>query len=564
VKRRIFLAALPLAAVRRAARESACDVLVAGGSLGGVAAALAAARMGRRVVLTEETEWIGGQSTSQGVPLDEHPWIEERGRNRSYVEFRSRVRDYYRRNYPLSAASRKDPQFNPGACWVSRCGLEPRVGLAVLYEMLAPYLSRGHVRILTRTRPMAVEMAGDRCLAVTFQHEGGARRVVSAPFILDATEQGDLLPLARIEFVTGAESRRQTGEPSALEGEPEPLRMQPITHLLALDYLPGEDHRIAKPAGYSRWHAGFKGFVGTADAKDDELQVRMRRLFAPQPAAQYASCLWNFRRVFRAANFAPGAFPSDITMLMNGNEYRVGPILGVPEDVARQRREEARDLSLSALYFFQHEVEPGYRGRPGFPGLRARGDVFNTSDGLAQYPYIRESRRIRAEFTALEQHFRTDLHPKGPLLYEDSIGVSGYRMDIHEKAQGGGSRTWDLHGKHWTQQIPMGALIPVRVENVLAACKNLGATHITNGAYRVHPAEWGIGEAAGALAAFCVERKLMPRQVRNTPRHLEEFQRALAAQGVELRWDKPEVAKSYNSVYATVPGWYFGETERRK
>jgi hypothetical protein len=565
MNRRRFLVALPGAAAFAARGEASCDVLIAGASLGGVAAALAAADMGRTVVMTEETAWIGGQATTQGVPLDEHPWIEERGRNRSYAEFRTRVRDYYRRNYPLSEAAKRDPIFNPGACWVSRCGFEPRAGLAALHSMLARHLSAGRVRILTRTRPVAVEMSGDRCRAVTFaSSDGGGRVTVAAPFVLDATEEGDLLPLARMEFVTGAESQSQTGEPSALEGAADPLRMQPITHLLALDYLPGEDHRIEKPAGYERWKAGFKSLVGVAEAKDDELQLRMRRLFAPQPSQQYASSIWNFRRVLCASNFARGAFRSDVTMLMNGNEYHGGPIHGVPDEVARRRREEAKELSLSALYFFQNEAEPGYDGRAGFPGLRARGDVFGASDGLAQCPYIRESRRIRAEFTAVEQHFRVEQHPDAPVLYKDSVGVSGYRIDIHEKARSGASRTWDLHGKHWTQQIPLGALIPVRVENVLAACKNLGATHVTNGAYRVHPAEWGIGEAAGALAAFCLDRKLTPRQVRNTQRRLEEYQRVLTARGVELKWEKPEIAKSYNSVYATVPGWHFGEAERQK
>lgn len=60
-----------------------CDVLVVGGGLGGVAAALAAARLGRRVVLTEPTQWLGGQLTVQAVPPDEHPWIEHTGANGS-------------------------------------------------------------------------------------------------------------------------------------------------------------------------------------------------------------------------------------------------------------------------------------------------------------------------------------------------------------------------------------------------------------------------------------------------------------------------------------------------
>ena len=55
------------------------DILIVGGGTGGVAAALSAAARGKRVVLTEETDWVGGQLTSQGVPPDEHPWIESFG-----------------------------------------------------------------------------------------------------------------------------------------------------------------------------------------------------------------------------------------------------------------------------------------------------------------------------------------------------------------------------------------------------------------------------------------------------------------------------------------------------
>src|SRR5205823_1058555 len=58
------------------AHELTADLVIIGGSLGGCAAALAAARNGLRVILTEETDWIGGQLTSQAVPPDENPWIE--------------------------------------------------------------------------------------------------------------------------------------------------------------------------------------------------------------------------------------------------------------------------------------------------------------------------------------------------------------------------------------------------------------------------------------------------------------------------------------------------------
>ena len=76
-------------------------------------------------------------------------------------------------------------------------------------------------------------------------------------------------------------------------------------------------------------------------------------------------------------------------------------------------------------------------------------------------------------------------------------------------------------------QIPLGALLPQRLDNVLAAGKCLGVTHITNGCYRLHPVEWNVGEAAGALAAFCLDRRTRPRAVGADPRLLADFQAAL-------------------------------------
>src|SRR5450631_1046254 len=89
-----------------AARELDCDTAIVGGGVGGCAAALAAARNGLRVILTEETDWLGGQLTSQAVPPDEHPWIEKFGCTRSYRAYREAVRTYYRTHYKMTDAAR--------------------------------------------------------------------------------------------------------------------------------------------------------------------------------------------------------------------------------------------------------------------------------------------------------------------------------------------------------------------------------------------------------------------------------------------------------------------------
>ena len=540
------------------------EILIAGGSFGGVSAALAACKAGRRVIMTEETGWIGGQATAQGVPLDEHPWMEQYGSPASYREFRARIRDYYRRNYPLTAHAMRDPHMNPGACWVSALGFEPRAGLHVLEEMLAPYRTAGLLKIWLHMRPLAVEMEGDRIRSVTFQHtRDGRRRQVSAEYVLDATELGDLLPLGGIEHVIGAEAQRETGEPLAAE-KADPRRQQPFTHLIALDYLPGEEHVIDKPAHYERYRAAFEKVTGMCESlRAGEIigSGMPKGLFAPRDDQAYVPDLWNFRRYFYQGNFDGSLFASDITALMVGNEYKDGVLCGVCEEEARRHMQGAREMTLSLVHYLQTEApRPGGRG---FPGIHVREDVIDTEDGLAQYPYIRESRRIRAEYTIVEQDFLIHEHPDGPVQYADTVGLAGYRIDIHEKARGSQeSITSAVHAQHWTQQIPLGALIPVRVENLLACGKNIGTTHVTNGAYRLHPVEWNIGEAAGSLAAYCLRKGNTPRGVRNTPRQLEDFQSELIRRGVELAWPRQTFGQSYFSCMRKVAGWYFGEADK--
>lgn len=545
--------------------ELSADVLIIGGSFGGVAAALAAADRGFNVIITEETAWIGGQGTTQGVPLDEHPWIEEYGRTRTYAQFRNGVRNYYRRNYPLIPEARADRALNPGAGWVTALGYEPRVGLGVLHEMLAPHLSSGRIVIMTLHRPVAVEMDADRVTSVTLEDGlGGVRRTCSAPFVLDATELGELLELANIERMVGAESQAQTGEPGALEGPANPADQMGFTHVFAVDFLPDEEHVIEQPRGYEDWQKSGKLAV------PDLFGNQFDHFGHPVVPGRYLPSTWSFRRILCRGNFEQGAFPSDVTVaIWKFNEYHKGVLCGVSAEERQTHLDAARQLSLSVLYWLQTEApNPGIGGK-GFPGLRPRGDVFGTQDGLAQYPYIRESCRIQAEFTVLEQHFRADtaVTRNGPVKYHDSVGVGGYRIDIHKPARSGqGSVTEANHGKHWCQQIPLGALLPVRVENLLPACKNLGVTAVTNGAFRLHPVEWNIGEAAGMLAAFCLSRHLVPRQVREDSTRLTDFQRELVQRGVELDWPVMHTSRSYFSHHQQElkdsDTFYFGEAWR--
>ncbi|GAE04098.1 hypothetical protein JCM10914_125 [Paenibacillus sp. JCM 10914] len=71
---------------------------------------------------------------------------------------------------------------------------------------------------------------------------------------------------------------------------------------------------------------------------------------------------------------------------------------------------------------------------------------------------------------------------------------------------------------------------------MLAASKNIGVTHITNGCYRLHPVEWNIGEAAGYCISYCLEQNILPTDIRNHQDTLANFQQRLVQEGIELAW----------------------------
>jgi hypothetical protein len=146
---------------------------------------------------------------------------------------------------------------------------------------------------------------------------------------------------------------------------------------------------------------------------------------------------------------------------------------------------------------------------------------------------VRESRRIRARTTIHEQDVAHDVRgARGATRYADSVGIGMYRIDLHPSS--GGDGYVDIASAPF--QIPLGALIPIRMRNLLAAAKDIGTTHITNGCYRLHPVEWNIGEAAGALAAVCVTEDTIPSAIHEDVERLERFRAELARDGIPLRW----------------------------
>lgn len=513
------------------------DIVIIGGGIGGCLAALTAATLGKKVLLTEETDWIGGQLTSQAVPPDEHPWIEKFGCTRTYREFRNEVRRYYQKNYPLKEEFMKHDRLNPGNAWVSRIAHEPRVSLKIINDFLQPYIANGNIQILLNHQVSRADVQNNEIQKVFLTNLLTEDEIgVIADYYLDATELGDLLPVVGADYAIGAESKAETNEVHALD-QPEPEDIQSLTHVFALDYIEGADYTIQKPDLYDYWRnyrAPFLNHDQLSNYIPNPHTGESRKMPIFKEGANLG--LWEYRRIIDKNQFEPGFFEGDISLInWPQNDYWLGSIVDVSEKEKRENLEKAKQLSLSLLYWLQTEA-PRKDGRKGYPGLRLRPDIVGTEDGLAKFPYIRESRRIKAMHTVVEGDINADIRgDSGIKKVQDSVGIGAYRIDLHPTTV----HNRLFFAKSYPFEIPLGSLIPIKIKNLIPACKNIGTTQLTNGCFRVHHSEWNIGESAGALAAFSIDQGKSLKEIYNDVDLVQSFQTLLKNLGVSLHW--PEI-----------------------
>lgn len=527
-------------AVRKVTRtgrieDDRCDVLVVGGGTGGISAAIAAARQGAKVCLLEETAWVGGQMTAQGVSaLDEHPFIEHAGGTRTYYELRKRIRSRYAgRSHRLVDGQ----PFNPGASWVTHLAFEPRVALGVL-EAMAEAVGLGS-RLVIHLRRKAVWADRDDAAVLSVTSVGLDSGVLLRhrfKYVIDATELGDLLPMTATDYVVGAESRAATGEPHGNPRGSVPDAVQGITY-------PAVVTRVASsraprlgppPRGYEENRIGqpysLRIHVTGGEVYGETTGWLQYSVFDTLPGTKGG--LWSYRRLLDR-DLLPD-IPDDVTILnWPGNDYRASNLIDRPPSEQAVALQDAKAVSLGFLHWLRSSGSAGGEEAPGHRQIVPAPDVYGTSDGLSMFPYIRESRRIKALDTIREQDVSVAELP-GPraAAWPGSVGIGWYPIDIHKAHPddvGVSTRTYPF-------QIPLGSLLPQAPSNLIAGAKNIGTTHITNGCYRLHPVEWNVGESAGLLAAHALTSGQAPHDIAQDPRLRRAFQEALVRAGVPLFW----------------------------
>lgn len=631
----VVVAGPSVAAPERLDQTESCDVLVVGGGLAGVATAYESLHAGRTVCLTELTDWLGGQLTSQGTTA-----LDEARMQRQllfyaagYKELRQRVADLYGRQ-------------NPGDCWVSAVCFLPADAHAILVDMLGQAAREGNgtLKWFPSTVVKEVDVEGAMIAgAIAIQHSPapGTPPLNTEPlsafyediyryedsqrltkkiirfqpsghegpadwYVVEATETGEIIALSGVPYRLGLDPKSYLN-PSSPTATGDAYCTQGFTYTFAMERT-DKPYREERPDYYDIYEPYFSFERQRDNTNYIDFVFTYRRLWAPGDRPE--------RRIFGVSDVKPG----DISM-QNwtwGNDYRPGTSIdnliysheqlettgqlepggwlgGLRVDTLRRGEENAFSyyhwlvggLTDSQLGYGVKRADLHHRFLTGFDA------PMNTAHGLSKHPYMREGRRIvgrptyghsdgfmineidisRVDYD--DEYYKTQL-PEGMYLslrralaglettaaieadqsaadiprrtrstiFPDSLGIAQYAIDFHPCMQqsppelpGNTEREGvrRAHGQSYPGQIPLRAMIPQKIDNLLVAGKSIATSTIAAAAYRVHSFEWSVGIAAGATIDYALDNQLLPYMlVDDLPRpepNLVELQKRIESRG---------------------------------
>ncbi|MCU0469936.1 MAG: FAD-dependent oxidoreductase [Arcicella sp.] len=427
------------------------DVLIIGGGTSGTMAGIQAARMGVKTIIVEETPWIGGMLTSAGVSAIDGNHNLPSG---LWAEFREKLVKHYGNEEALASG------------WVSQVMFEPAVAQKILRQMCA---KEPNLSIISSVKWLNIKKKSDGWIA-----DLSDDITINAKILIDATELGDVATKMGVKYDVGMEAKSTYNERIA----PEKANniVQDLTYTVILKEF-NKNVTINKPASYKK-----EAFICSCEKLCPDKQM-------PR--------LWDCEKMKTYGQLQNGKFM--INWPINGNDFYVNMI--EMNDTERQEAiRKAKEHTLNFVYFMQTELGWNTLGLA---------DEFPTEDKMPLIPYHRESRRIHGLARPNMNHLEKPYDQAEP-LYRTAIAVGDYPIDQHH---GKNTNAPDLYYVPVPSfSIPLGSLIPQEVDNLIVAEKSISVSNLVNGASRLQPVVMGIGQAAGTLAALCVQDKTSPQK----------------------------------------------------
>jgi pimeloyl-ACP methyl ester carboxylesterase len=532
-----FIAAFICAESGTVSDELRADLVVVGGSPGGISAALAAAALGRSVLLIESHPHLGGMMTS--------------GLGKSDIENKEKIggifRDFTQRVYRHYVNA-----YGPDHENVKRCQegyyYEPSVAESVLESMLKEYPS---ITIMRDTRLTSATVVDNRITHIgVMQKSSETQRKVSGGVFVDATYEGDLFAAAGVGFRQGRESKAEFQEAHAgviyfdyqrqqfLAGSTGAGddRIPAYTYRLCLTTDPANAVPLKEPPeGYNR--NNYLGYF-------EDLQAG--RLAGPKtfkPGRGYNPA--HFNTLVRALSVTP--LPNDKTDVnMNPRplgfpfaEMNRGYLEG--DEAVRQKICAAhRQMTLGLLWFLQHDEQVPEAHRRLARELHLPADEFIDNGHFPFQLYVREGRRLKGLYTLTENDITGSGEDRTPVHHPDSIAVGEFPIDSFPCRIRQPDDTIVLEGylgmlDYITRpyEIPYRIMIPEALDGLIVPVA-ASTTHVAYSSIRMEPTWMALGQAAGTAAHLALRDQLPLRSV-----PIAELQQILVSHGQVINQQEP-------------------------
>ena len=461
--------------------QKTTDVCIYGATPAGVAAAIAVAKSGKRVLLIEPTRQVGGLLTSGLSSSDYHSLESLSG---SFLEFSQRVERYYVETYGADT----EPVAR------SRQGTigEPHVNQMILEEWLQEYST---IEVLLRTTLDSATTQGTIVQSADFSSPNGSVRVVANVFI-DGSYEGDLMAQSGVAYQIGREGQDRYHE--SLAPDQADQQLQGYNFRFCATNNPDNRAPVLPPADYQR--ADYLAVLPFLNSG------KIKRIF------DYPSqCIYK-------THILPNQ-KYDINDVSNGLIRLSMPDRnwGWPEGDADERQRifhEHLRHSVGLLYFIQNDslVPPALQNEARQWGWCR--DEFVNNQHLPPQLYVREARRMQGRYVYTQRDSEYDsasTNEARAVFHPESIAMSDYGNNCHGTTHAGPLIGGQHHGEFYHSvppyQIPYRIMLPREYDNLLVPVA-ASSSHVGFCALRFEPTWMSLGQAAGHAAVLSLDTEL--------------------------------------------------------
>lgn len=568
---------LALASIATLALQAASyDLVIVGGTPGGIMAAIEAARMGKTSVILERTDHIGGLPANGLGATD----IATRGATTGlFSEFTNNVKQYYINTYGAESKQVKDCSDG--------FHFEPSVAEHVFHEMLAAQSRLIDVKLMRQFNfmPSDIDMSGDtiKSIRVTNRINGAVEQYEGTVFI-DATYEGDLGAAARVPYRIGREAAWEFDEPGAgktyeywksmptqwTTGEADNA-VQAYNYRLCLTMDSLQRIPFAKPDNYNRqefeslvddvW-TGRNTWRAFAEVTPEMMEANRRHLMAGGERSITPWDSWGIEKIVSINTEPNGKVDAN-------NQHSALISTDLPEEnwpwptsswEWRDRfAKRLKDYTLGLLWFAANDTALPRQFRDAVARWGLSSQEYADNGHFPRQVYVREGRRFEGMYFFTANDALPVTEGGRPPVHASSITASHYALDSHavrKREPGRPHLDGFISYKTEVYTVPYGVIVPKNVPNLLLPVPVSGS-HIGFSTLRMEPCWMALGQAAGAAAAIAIDDDVAVQEV-----SIDKLQHRLLAEKATLIYykditpDSPDFVKyQHLGLQGKVKGW---------